>query len=490
MAFPGLIFCLLLIAVLLVRDSRRRKSLSWAIWIPTIFLLIVGSRPLSFWFGGSRSLNGAGLANNAEGSPADQIFFFSAITVSFVIATLRQVKWGKLVSQNFPLMLFYLYFVISIAWSEDPMGSSKRLFKDFGMLFVIALLLSEKDPLEAIRAVYVRCACVLFPLSVVCIKWFPNIARSFAINGDVMYTGVTTQKNTLGEIVLVFSLFLVWDYLETRPPKWRWNRFPWDYALLLLMGFWLLEMCQSKTALLCLLAGTALIIRGGWFASKAFSRIALATALVLPYLVFFAQRFASVLQPIVELVGRNLTFTGRTEIWEHITWSTVNPLIGAGYYNFWGGSGAVIINREMHSTIPNAHNGYVDLYLDGGLIGMALLFFMLTSYGGRWMNGLRSDRFRRVRFAVIIVVIVYNLSESIFARLSPLWFTTLLALVDFPYLKSRVLRKPVSEPEESLSAREGEESVTLSAREFDGSAPIARPIIVGPMMTWPEPASS
>jgi exopolysaccharide production protein ExoQ len=449
MAIPGLVVCLFLIAILLVRDSRRRHTLSWAIWIPTIFLLIVGSRPLSFWFGGSRSLNGAGLANDVEGSPVDQIFFFSTIAVSFIITTMRQFKWGKFFATNLPLMLFYLYFAISIAWSEDPLGSSKRLFKDFGMLFVIALLLSEKDPLEAIRAVYVRCACVLFPLSVVCIKWFPGVARSFSLDGGIMYTGVTSQKNTLGEIVLIFSLFIIYDYLETRPAQRKWIKFPWEPALLLLMGFWLLEMCQSKTSLVCLLMGTALLVRKGWFASKTFSRAVLFAALSLPYILFFAQRFSSVIEPVVELVGRNMTFTGRTDIWQHIDSTTVNPLIGFGYYNFWGGTGGQNVNRMMHSTIPNAHDGYVDIYLDGGIIGLILLAYWLIAYGSRFVGSLSGDRFQRLRFSVLIVAIVYNISESNWARLSTIWFTTLLVLVYSPSVKGRLQKKRApSSPEQ------------------------------------------
>lgn len=439
MANPALICCLVFIAFLLRRDSRRRSSLSWAIWIPTFFLLIVGSRSLSLWLGGSQSWGASGLANDAETSPIDQLFFFSTLACSLGVAISRRVKFGKFFAANIPLMLFYLYFAVSVSWSEDPLGSTKRLIKDFGLLFVISVILSEKNPREAIRAVYVRCACILFPLSAVFIKWFPKMARSFTVEGTPMYTGVTTQKNTLGEIVLVFSLFLIWDYLETRPAKWRWKQFPWDHLLLLVMGVWLLQMCQSKTALMCLVLGTGLLLRSGWLASKVVSQVVLIGTLALPYLVFFAERYNSLIAPVVEAVGRNMTFTGRTDIWQHITATTVNPLIGAGYYNFWGGTGGLRVNEAMHQIIPNAHNGYVDMYLDGGVIGLILLFFMLVAYGRRLMNRLRDDRFQRLRFAVLIVVMVYNLSESMYARVSPIWFTTLLVLVDFPY--TRIPRK-------------------------------------------------
>ena len=444
MAFPALIVCLLFIAFLLRRDIKRRKTVSWAVWLPTIFLLIVGSRPLSMWFGQGGTWNGEGLANNAEGSPIDQIFFFSLIIGSLLIATARHVNWGRLFAANLPVFLFYLYFVLSVLWSEDPMGSAKRLFKDFGMIFVIGLLLSEKNPVEAIGALYVRCASVLFPLSAVCIRWFPAIARRFSKNGSVEYSGVTTQKNSLGEVVLVFGLFLIWDYFETLPRgKWRWRQFPWDRVLLLVMGVWLLHMCQSKTGLLCLVIGTVLMLRRGWFASRMLNRAVLIAALCLPCIVLFAQQFEFVLAPVVQAVGRNLTFTGRTDIWEHIDLHTVNPLIGFGYYNFWGGSGGQMVNEEMHMTIPNAHDGYLDIYLDGGAIGIALLASMLITYGGRFIRTFNRDLFHRLRFAIVIAAIVYNISESNWARLTPLWFTVVLALVYLPGLRApqRVLQR-------------------------------------------------
>jgi exopolysaccharide production protein ExoQ len=441
MALPALIVCLCFITYLLVRDHKRRPALSAALWLPTFFLLILGSRPLSLWLGGSRSWNISGLANDAERNSTDQLFFFFVLGAALIITAMRQVKWGKILAANIPLLMFYLYFAISIAWSEDPIGSTKRLVKDFGMLFVIAAIFSEKNPLDAVRAVYVRCACILFPLSAVFIKWFPEYARTFGADGQMMFTGVTTQKNTMGEIVLIFGLFMVWDCIETWPSKRGCARLPWDRLFLLAMGFWLLHMCQSKTALLCLLIGSALMLRSGRLASKTFSRIALAGALSLPYLLFFAQRFSSVIAPLLEALGRDATFTGRTDIWQHITATTVNPWIGDGYWNFWGGPAGMKVNEAMNALIPNAHNGYLDIYLDGGVIGLSVLFFLLVAYGRRLMKNLSANRLRRLRFAMLVVVIIYNLTESMYARVSPLWFTTLLVLVDLPFLSDRPKKK-------------------------------------------------
>ena len=434
MATPALFLTIIFIVYLLWLDIQRRKTLSWAVWLPTIYLCIVGSRPLSMWFGGGHTYSG-GLANNAEGSPIDQIFYFGLLVGCFAVATMRQAKWGRFFSANMPLMFFYAYFTLSIVWSEDPLGSTKRMFKDFGMLFVIGLLLTEKNPLEAIGAVYVRCASILFPLSAVCIRWFPNIARQFSFAGEVMYTGVTTQKNTMGEIVLVFSLFMVWDYLENGPGKLRFNKLPWGRIVVVLLGVWCLQMCQSKTGLMCLMLGTGLLVRRGWMASKMVSHVVLGVAISVPYIVFFAQQFNSVLAPIVSAMGRNMTFTGRTEIWSHIDLNTVNPLIGYGFYNFWGGTGGQRVNELLKSQIPNAHDGYLDIYLDGGLIGLGILCTMLVAYGLRLIKTMNRDRMQRLRFGMLIAAIIYNVSESNWARPSSIWFTTLLILSYVPSIK-------------------------------------------------------
>ena len=438
MAPVALVFCLIFIAWLLARDCRRRPSVSVAIWIPTLFLLIVGSRPVSLWFGGSAG-NGT-MGNDAERSPLDQVFYLSIIVAAWIIAYLRRVNWNKLLTANAALIPLYLFFAISVLWSGDPVGSSKRLFKDFGMVFVISAILSEQNPLEAIRAVYVRCACVLFPLSVVFIRYFPTMARSYSIAGEEMLTGVTTQKNTLGEIILVFGLFLIWDYLERRSAdrRPRSSKIQWDCLVLLIMAAWLLYMSQSKTALLCLIIGTALIVRRGWLASKLTSTLVLLAALFAPVVIFFKQQVGSVIASLVQAVGRDATFTGRTDIWDHITFTTVNTFVGAGYWNFWGGKGGLAISQAMGTTVPNAHCGYLDIFLDGGVVGLVLLSCLLVTSGRRLITHLDANHFQRVRFAVLIVMILYNLSESTFCRLSPTWFTTLLAIIVFPSLQTRL----------------------------------------------------
>lgn len=80
------------------------------------------------------------------------------------------------------------------------------------------------------------------------------------------------------------------------------------------------------------------------------------------------------------------------------------------------------------------------MYLDGGIIGITLLLSMLVICGLRIMKHLRAggdpDHYQRMRFAILIAAIIYNLTESAFARLGPMWLTTLLMMVDYRPVKA------------------------------------------------------
>jgi O-antigen ligase len=414
-------------AWLLIRDVRSR-SLTAAVWIPTIVLFILCSRPVTLWLG----FGGVVVSqdNYVEGSPIDRAFYLTMIFASVIVVMRRRLNWGRLSAVNVPLLAFYAYFLVSVFWSDDPLGSFKRLFKDFGLIVIALAMLSEKNPFEAVRGVYVRCASVLIPLSIVFIKYFPHLGREYTRGGEGTFTGVTTQKNSLGEIVMVFCIFLLWDFLE-RPAtgsESRWYR--WDRVLLIGMGVWLLNISESKTALMCLGIGLVLVTRARTFATKTMNSGILAAALAVPVLLLTTQQFTAVLSPVVEALGRDLTFTGRTDIWRAVLAQDINPLFGTGYWNFWGNAGGDSVRSVLQvGEMKGAHNGYLDIYVDGGWIGIALLAFILVITGRRLTRPMAA-RYHRVRFALLIIAVLYNLSESAYARLCPIWFTTLLILID------------------------------------------------------------
>ncbi len=440
MAGIATLLCWLFIAVLLVRDCKRRKSVSAAVWIPMLMVLAFSSRTPAGWLSNGTYAVTTGPTNEAPRSLVDQTFFATTIAASAIVASMRGVKWIKLLGANITLALFFLYFIVSSLWSAYHADSLIRALKDFGTTVpIVAVILSEKDPVEAVRAVYVRCACILFPLSFLLIRYYGQFGRQYDKSGGVTFTGVATQKNSFGELLMVFSLILIWDHLETRTAtaKWPWSGMRIDILVLLVMGIWHLNVSQSKTSLLCFLIGLTLLVSMRWANSRVIGYLLLLTTLCLPFLVLLTNQFSSNMGFVLEALGRDDTFTGRADIWQHITLQTVNPLVGAGYWNFWSGSGGRAIANAIQFDTPNAHNGYLDIYLDGGLIGLFLLACVLITYGRRLIKHLPGNLFSRFRFIFLIVVIIHNLTESSFARPTVNWLTFVLVLIEFPILKGQ-----------------------------------------------------
>lgn len=445
MDYLALFLCLVLIGWLLARDRRRRHSVSRALWVPVLLVVTYASRSPADWVSPGVVAPGYSLANDVSGSPVNQVFYASVIIAAFLIASSRGVKWDRLLAANGTITIFYAYFFLSLLWSAYPWDSFKRIAMDFGTTIpVIAVILSEKNPIEAVRAVYVRSACILFPLSILFTTYtFGRFGPTYSLDGIATYTGVTDQKNSLGQMAAFLTLFLIWDCLETRSEGRV--RIGWDRLALVSIGTWLLWVSESMTSLVCFAVGLTLLLAHERLNSRAFSRSVLIVALAMPVLVVGTRSFRSGMAPALEKMGRNPTLTGRSDIWKHITLDTVDPLVGDGFWCFWGGSGGQAIKEAMGTRIPNAHDGYLDIYLDGGIIGLVLLFCLLFANGNRLVANLRRGRFQRVRFALLVVAILANISESFFARPSLVWFTTILVLIELPSLSRGEQVEPEAE---------------------------------------------
>ena len=259
-------------------------------------------------------------------------------------------------------------------WSPYPFVTFKRWFKDIGGIFVILIILTEQNPLEAIKAIFARCAYVWFPLSEIFAKYFPAIGREYSQGGGTMYSGVTTQKNSLGEIILVAGLILISELAQANRPRearfFKGHHFTIFFTLA--MGLWLLFLCNSKTALICLAIGTVIVLGHKLPLFKGHPQRLLTLIFVVVALFFVAQSAFQVSDDLLALVGRDATLTQRTAIWKAVKENPVDPIIGSGYMMYWARYATIQIEDTEVST-KTAHNGYLETYLDGGTLGICFL---------------------------------------------------------------------------------------------------------------------
>jgi len=411
---------------LIRKDVAQREGISRAIWIPTIWVAIIGSRPVSMWlgFGGGTS--------TMEGSPLDGVIFFILIIAAFVTLSRRGVNWSLIISENWPIFLFYSFLLVSVLWANSPFVSFKRWSKEFGNIAVLLVILTEANPQLALRAVFVRCAYLWLPLSLVFIRYFPSLGRSYSLHGgEGEMTGVTCQKNSLGVLLLVCGLMLLWDWLELRKEQRSSRAMRIDTRVRL--GFlgltaYLMHLSNSATSLVCLLFGAAIICSTQLPFFRKQPHLLGVAALGFFLTFWVLDQAVGVKERVVENLGRDMTYTGRTQVWEALLDLHTDPVLGVGYMSIWD-------DQRYRSQLPDwvaysAHNGYLEEYLAGGWVGIFLLVVMLLGVGFRINNSLQHDGdYGAVRLAIFFTFLIGNFSESNIACMTPIGFLFLLAAI-------------------------------------------------------------
>jgi O-antigen ligase len=376
----------------------------------------------------------------------DRLFYLVMIFAALWVLTRRRLSWQSVIFRNWPVFLFYGFLLVSVLWANSPFVSFKRWYKEFGNIVVLLVILTEEEPQQALRAVFVRCGYVLIPLSEVFIRWFPNLGRLYTRGGAMEATGVTRQKNLLGVMVMVCGLLILWDWLEL----WQ-NRGSQTQKqarvdsfiriLILSIGIYLLNLCDSKTSIVCLAvsAGLLFVARLPFLRQRLamLGALALAGALAL----YALDQTFHLKDQFLNDLGRDATLTGRTDVWRELLNAGTPPMLGTGFMSFWD-------DQSYQSKLPewmpgSAHNGYLEIYLGGGWVGIFFLSLMLVGVGLRINNSLSwGGDYSVFRFAVYVMALLGNYSESSFAWMTPLGFLFLFAAIGYAGAPATVQSAP------------------------------------------------
>jgi len=164
--------------------------------------------------------------------------------------------------------------------------------------------------------------------------------------------------------------------------------------------------------------------------------------------VSFSALFLNVGSGLVQSMGRDPSLTGRTDIWKLVLGMVRNPWLGTGYDSFWLGKRLEKIWSVYWWHPVQSHDGYIEVYLNLGGIGITLLAVVLViGYRNIVAAYRRDSHLNSLRLAYLVVFVAYNFTESAFAMMHPIWIFFLLATVVVPVGRARVPpRKPVESP--------------------------------------------
>jgi hypothetical protein len=425
------------------RGSVQQRSLSLALIVPVIWYALEASRSLTRWL----TVIGYEVPTTdfVEGSPLDRAVYTILMSLGILILVTRSVRWKEVGIQNKWLIALFGYMLLSTFWSDFEEVSIKRWVRALGDGVMALVVLTDPQPLEAVGATLRRVLYVHFPLSIIFVKYVRDLGTAYDDFGVEMWTGITTHKNVLGQVVLIGNIYFFFASIRNWG-SWR----AMLYGLYFMMGAWLLlapPTNKSNTSIALLFLAIVMLIaisslKGG---AEKINRYVVGSLFVLGFMylaswVWQAAMEESLLAASVEASGRDMTLSGRTDLWNDLmAIAADSPIFGVGYGSFWIGNTHNLWDRHFWRP-TQGHNGYIDVYLELGIMGLFLLGGVVASSYKRIMK-LFIDNFEMaaIRFVWLIVILIHNFTESSFLRGTvDMWFIFLLAVINIPLMRNNV----------------------------------------------------
>lgn len=280
--------------------------------------------------------------------------------------------------------LLVLWAYASKWWSLFPEVTSRRAIA-LAISSAFALYLGAAFRGPHLPRLLMHTGLIMAVGSLVMVFAFPAIGVHQTDNAG-LWRGLWYEKNQMGAVMVIVATASAAALASPDPRR----LLP---AAALLLSAALVLATQSKTSLLCLMLGLGVV--GGFWAMRqggaTFSVFAVWAAVAgagLGYLVWDSHSVE-----ILEVLGKDPSLTGRTDIWEAILARVAErPWTGYGYGAFWERDSVPgdWIRFETGWLVPNAHHGWLDVLVQLGWPG-ALLVGALAVFAAV-ATVLRADR--------------------------------------------------------------------------------------------------
>lgn len=305
--------------------------------------------------------------------PVTTIVLSISLLLLFVVASDKRARSIYSRAETLLLLGYVSLTLASILWAPDAkytLFRAARLLPPIGF----ALVFAETYSIDRLLGLLTRTFLVTAAASTVVALVWPEIGLSHLDNGyEGAWRGVLVHKNFAG---FLFSIgVLVTAYAVKKRTVSLLVSIP---ALLLCI----LDLVKSESA--TAMVATVVALAAAGFLSVARRTDVVTRALILGGLVLLLIPLAYVVtnpEVIASLTGRDMTFTGRTPIWQAVGKLISNkPVQGYGY-GFWGLQTperdfvwAFVGDKAAHS-----HNSWLDIWLQCGVFGLCLLVAIILS---------------------------------------------------------------------------------------------------------------
>jgi len=410
------------------REQRPRRDIRVALTVPCMIYFGAG---LNFTSSQDRAVGDALTATAADPSAHRAAVIVAAPFVAWIC-----IKFGSVLLRtlrgNLALLLLLIWAALSIVWSQDRLHTLSEAVTLVGTT-VIVIWMAQTIDWQSQLKIILYAGAISGILSVAFAIGLPSRGIDYS-HGSAAWQGIFFSKNHLGRMMLFFLTPAFYFRAGKNQPLLH-RAFRYSYIALCLG---LIGMSRSKTAIG--VTAIYLVFTAAMFLSRRL-RAMDRKFLILALAILFSVSALLILPNLTALVlqmGGDPTLTGRTVIWSQLLLSFwKHPWTGYGYGAFWGaGEGWAAFMRiygAMHFAASYAHSGYIDVLLQLGGIGLALVLAIVAKATYTGLRELGGDQAARVEWccAILFVSVIYNVDEVTYVAAKSLpWIMLLLACLN------------------------------------------------------------
>lgn len=376
-----------------------------------------------------------------EGDPLLQILWIGSYGITLCLLAVQWRGFTRIPRKLDKIILILTGIaVFSYFWSTSPQLTLRRSVALIGTTLFGVYLATRYNPREQLRLIAWALG-IGAVLSLLFAVFLPTYGLD-PLSHLGAWRGVYPQKNTLGRYMVLSSLvFLLIAFSSSRHRWIAWS------GLFLSVG--LLVMSTSKTSLVVLL--TVLILLPFYRAirwSYTLSIPIFITGILL--LASIVILFTAEAETILGFIGKDLTLTGRTDLWGVVfTMIQQRPWLGYGYSGFWLGWGGYSADVwKVFNWLPShAHNGFLDVWLDLGLLGLSVLVLSFLNTVVKAVAWVRHTKTLEYCWPIVYltVLLLLNLTYSILLNQNSLFWILYVSInIMNPVQNYRPAKLPVN----------------------------------------------
>lgn len=370
-------------------------------------------------------------------NPVNQVVYSTIFILAFLSILPYYKKFFSWLNNEKFIVLFLIWCGLTIFWAIDPFIAFKRYFQYLiTSLVFISVLLNFKDEKIIIKSLTIILSIYLFVTLIIVLI----IPQATDPNFNT-WRGLHPTKNNLGQTASLCIIFFTYAYYNSQNLLEKSTMLFFAFiAIILLIG----AFSMTNILLIFVFASVFFFLKVSQIFSKLgigikFLLLTLFFSLIIVLLVFIIS--PDIYVSIFELLGKDPTLTGRTEIWFLVLSASINDLIlGVGFQSFWIPEHMITIELFKYWIPTQAHNGYIDIILETGIVG--LILFLLSIFFVLRKASIKEDV---LWILFIVFAVLLNFLESTFIR--PHHLTNVLFYASFWILsyKRKVLNTLIPE---------------------------------------------